>query len=217
MSGVTSLLATLAMLALSVQTTTSVELSQQDVAQALADGARNEQDLPLRPFLLERRYGRPPGPTVAIYTPYLRIALASRVAHRQKKSLTPADLPEWITSPNLLIVFRAPCPSGNCTYEHTRVHTYTPDMPPSFVFSGPFTTTDDHTRPRTPPLGIERDLAFLDVIGGKPFDDAVLAATFAIDTVQPATSLVARWDFGKDHVFSGGQVTAADLQQWRSR
>jgi hypothetical protein len=99
MSFQTTVIAASAVLVMTWQTATSSGLAQREIAQALADGARSEEEVPLRPYFLNRRYGRSPGPNVAIYTPYLRVALAARVAHSQKKRLMAADLPEWIRSP----------------------------------------------------------------------------------------------------------------------
>jgi hypothetical protein len=218
MSFFTTVIAASAVLAMAWQPATSSALSQREIAEALADGGRSEEEVPLAPYSLKHHLGRSRGPNVAIYTPYLRIALASRVAHKDNKSLAPADLPEWITSPNVLVVFRSPCPPDDCSYAAgARMHNYTRDLPPSVVFSGPHTAADDATRPRTSAVALAHDLRFLEAIGGQPFKDAVLAAIFPIEAVRPGASLVARWDFGMDRVPSGGRITSADTRGWRYR
>lgn len=167
------------------------------------------------PYFPARQLGGARGPAVAVYTPFVRVAMMSAGAWAQGRELSAGELPPWVIEPSVLAVFRAPCQEPPC--DIGSVDRYHSGLLPSHVLIGPRLSTDDPNAATVAAKSITQSLGFLDAIGGRPFDHAVIAAIFPPEALRADTSLYAMWtmDEGRMHVFSGARITASDMATWR--
>lgn len=152
--------------------------------------------------------------SAAIYTPLVRVALAAEAAfQRSHVYLRPEDLPPWITSPHIWVVFREPCRKPDGCMRSTGVPEYYPGQPAAEI------AVDDHpTRPptadRVRPVKVTSDLSFRSDIGGLPFEDAVLAAAFEPQGLRPGRWVFAYWVLrdGLSRGYASARITDAVLR-----
>lgn len=135
----------------------------------------------------------------AVYTPFVRIAMASRMAHLQGRELTAADLPDWLTEPVVYIALRWYCVDSDCGL---------PTQPIDVTIGQP---------PLTRPLWVSREFDVLRRFGAEPpSPDIVAVAAFPISLITPNTMVMtcirpdpSRCD-GR-----AGVITQHDLATWR--
>jgi hypothetical protein len=135
----------------------------------------------------------------AVYTPFVRIAMASKMAHLQGRELTAADLPDWLTEPIVYIALRWYCVDSDCSL---------PTQPIDVTIGQP---------PLTRPLWVSRDFDVLRRFGGEPpSPDIVAVAAFPISVITPNTMVMtcvrpnpSRCD-GR-----AGVITQSDVTTWR--
>jgi hypothetical protein len=165
------------------------------------------------PYRLRAEIGQPSSQRVAIYTPYVRVALAAAQAAREQRPLHVDDLPAWVTEPVVYVVFRAPCANPPCEYEGLRLD---PALPPAAVRVGPLLSTDNAAESTVDAIKVVHDLSFLNAIGGPPFENAVVMAVFRSEDLRLRTSVYARWDVSATvRAYSGGQIRQDDVRTWK--
>lgn len=166
------------------------------------------------PYLFQpgNQIGIPGSPSAAVYTPFVRVAMAARVARDNGRTFDPEDAPEWITAPLIYVVFRSPCPvAPPCTLGTFDYAGQPPDLAAAWTEAG------SYIRPGPDALAQEliHDLSFLDAIGGLPFEHAVVAAAFQPEQLREGVRLIARWKSPGVIYDVGGHVTREELRQWR--
>ncbi len=144
------------------------------------------------PYLLRHAGGVAPNPVIvgAIYTPYLRVALAAKAARAAGQAFTINDVSPELTEPTIYVAFRWYC----CDHDRPDASSFNPFEPFDYQIARvPQTShlpTDGELRSAVPPLWIRRDVSLLAGFGGRlPFDDVVLVAAYPVD------ALTADYDF----------------------
>lgn len=193
----------------------SASLTPELIEQAVAEGMG---DAVVAPYRLLSEIGTPPNQKAAVYTPFIRVALAARAARaRGVEAFDAATLPQWVTAPQVLVVFSAPCRDAPpCSYHGFEFDDTTPLMQVSVAPGIPALAASGR-RDIIPAAAISTDLSLLGLIGGPPFANARVAATFEPHTFGAGLTVFAAWslDDGKVIVYSGGRLTEADLRSWR--
>jgi hypothetical protein len=211
----------LAMALAAVGRVTQRAQSDEIVEAALATGHAGEK---VTPYRLRREVGYPRKQQVAIYTKFVRVALAAWTAKSSGKHITQTSLPKWVTDDSVYVVFASPCPDGvpPCDLPWGRLGR---GVAPTRVRIGPL-ILDDLQRylPREAANsansfvnadGVTTNLQFLDAIGGLPFDDAFVVATFNPQDFVPGLGVYALWQFDGIRAVVGGTVTDVELRAWR--
>jgi hypothetical protein len=202
----------------------STILSQASLSEAVALGLRGDVDI-VPYFFSELHVGRHPHPRTAVYTPFVRVALAVQTARRRGAvEFDAGSLPDWVTEPTVLVVFGGPCAGAPpCDFHGGQYDDLTPL---TYVGIGPLISmpqvahlsrrADAMATTTVHPFDVFDDLSFLHLIGGPPFEHARVAATFAPEGFQPGWTVFAQWTLpSRSHVLRGGIVTNADLAAWR--
>ena len=153
----------------------------------------------------------------AVYTPFVRVALAAHAAHDKGERLDPENIPEWVVEPVVYIAFRWYC----CDGDHGDMASYHPLEPFDYALAVP-------GRPAglrniaAPPLWVERDLSLLNAFGGVPYSDVVLLAGYPLPALsQPGDFVIYRnVPNPANPQYPGtlmeiGRVTASDVRDWR--
>jgi hypothetical protein len=137
-----------------------------------------------------------------VYTPFVRVAMASRTALLSGNELSVSDLPDWLTQPTTYVTVRWYCTDDEgCA------------LP-----AGPIAVR--LLRPRLPPLApvwVSRDFELLRRFGAdKPSADTVLIAAFAVASVT-AGSMVEACVQVDERTCKGrsGVITQRDVDQWK--
>ncbi len=168
----------------------------------------------------------------AVYTPFLRVALASKAARAEGRRFTSSDVSGDLAAPVVYVAFRWYCCDG--------VHGSDPDSwdPFKHPFDYKIAAVRDaeaaevdagraassRRRPvATPPIWIKYGASVLDQFGGQPpFRDVVIVAaypmsvlstryTFTIYRESPSATAPSR----NDRFSHYGRITAEDLERWR--
>lgn len=163
----------------------------------------------VRPYLL-----RTPNGTrynIAVYTPFVRVALAAYTAKRGGSQTQLEHLPEWLTQPDIHVVIRWPheqpsrvVPDGTMFDRRMKLTqiTVAPNGQRNLV---------DFIRPNW----MTTDLSYLDAIGGVPFSDAAGAATFPPELIVANTDVLGWWYKDNNYFMSSGRIEVSDFLQWR--
>ena len=150
---------------------------------------------------------------IAVYTPFVRVALAAHTAKQRGSRISPSELPNWIVERVVHVVVR---PAEAQVMSARRLY---PEDPP--LWETPITEIGLEQRGRAPflafiaPKWITRDLLYLNDLGGPPFTNAVAAAGFAPESL---TSEVDVWGWWRkdNHFFpSLGRLEADEIKNWR--
>lgn len=191
----------------------STVLSGEDIQEAVVRG----QDAEVLPYLLRQRpIGGGARPKAVIYTPFVRVALAARarVLTFDGSTIVSQVAPQWIASPEVLVVIGSPCP-GEPACVHgdvvvpiaegqSRLYIRHQVDPPS---SGPAAVA---TPLRVLPL---RDLQWLGTI---PVEEPTVAATFSPQEFRAGSLVVAEWGrWDSVRFVAGGYIQGAELETWR--
>jgi hypothetical protein len=138
----------------------------------------------------------------AVYTPFVRIAMASHQAHLQGRDLAAADVPDWLTEPVVYIALRWYCLGTECAL---------PSQPIA-VTIGPF--NDPH---QAAPLWVSRDVAVLRRFGATPTSpDTVAVASFPVGAIRPNVMVMTCVWTKPDHCDGrGGVISERDVATWR--
>jgi len=191
----------------------STVLSGEDIEEAVVRGRNGD----VAPYLLNRPIGGGPRPKAVIYTPFVRVALAAmaQVLTFDGSTMSSQVAPQWIASPEVLVVIGSPCPGepacevGDVVVPiaegPTRIYIrHQVNPPPS---SGPSAIAAPL---RVIPL---RDLQWLGTI---PLEEPAVAATFSPQEFRSGSLVRAEWGRWDSTVFvAGGYIQRAELETWR--
>ncbi len=140
------------------------------------------------PYLLRHIGDAPNRPNTvvvgALYTPYLRVALASKAAWASGQNFTIADVTPSLVEPVLYVAFRWYC----CDTDRPDPASFNPFEPRDYHVAW-VARTGHSPNPRelaaaVPPLWIRHDVELLGDFGGQlPFDDVVLVAAYPLATL----------------------------------
>jgi hypothetical protein len=199
-------------------------LTPKDIDEAIRWGMDGEPT----PYLL--RHDGPPGkvnPAIvgAIYTPFLRVALAAKAARSAGRDFASGDVTPSLIEPVIYVAFRWYC----CVDPDHGVDLASWDpsrAPADYQIAMPGDrVARSHSRLRVTasPLSISRDISLLARFGGDlPYRDVVLIATYPVSVLPSGPSFVIyrKWPSpsfpqGKTTSILVGQVTPEDLHRWR--
>jgi hypothetical protein len=148
---------------------------------------------------------------VAVYTPFIRVALFAEAQRKQGVTVSSEMVPKELLDSAVFVVFRWACERQECQGPGGM---YTRDFPAKAV------AVPEYAMPwsiqGTEPKWFTRDLKWLDTLGGLPFADSVAAAAFAPDVIRPGMDLVMYWQ-GNDRgtLWSRGNIVASEFATWR--
>jgi hypothetical protein len=200
----------------------SPTLTPKDVNEAIEWGLTSNPS----PYLLHHEDGRP-GTGVnsvivgAIYTPFLRVALAAKAARDKREDFTPADVKAAWIEPVVYVAFRWYCcvdrDHGNdlAAWDPSKPPVdYEIAVPGDRVLGGRVTAS---------PLWVRHDISLLASFGGDPpYRDVVLIAAYPMSALSTSPDFVIYREWpsatsptGKDRGMIVGRVTPGDLTRWR--
>jgi hypothetical protein len=192
----------------------STVLSSEDIEEAVLRGRTGE----IVPYLLDRRIGRGSGPKAVIYTPFVRIALAAKAGLLtfDGSIISSQVAPEWIASPEVLVVIGSPCPNEPaCEFGGEVVDPIAVSPSRLYIRHQIIPSQSSVPAALTTPLRVLplRDLRWLGTI---PVKEAAVAATFSPQDFRAGSALVAEWGRWDGITFlAGGHIQAIELERWR--
>jgi hypothetical protein len=185
----------------------SAHLDDASVREAIALGEKHRPE----PYLLYPRPG-PRTATFAVYTPFIRVALAAYSANQRGERLLISKLPPWILESDVHVVVRP---------QSTVMAAVLFPEDPSLTRT-PITMIVLAAPDREPPIldGIApkwmtTDLSYLDAIGGAPFADAVAVAAFDAELVVQSVGVYGFWRKENDYIPSHGVIDRNVIRSWR--
>jgi hypothetical protein len=190
-------------------------LSPKMIAEAIERGTYGDPT----PYLLRHAGGRTPNPVIvgAIYTPYLRVALAARAARAAGRTFTEADVTPESIEPVFYVAFRWYC----CDTDRPEKDSFNPLVPFDYkvarVRAGDgYAPTARSLQEAIPPLWIRRDVSLLDAFGGAlPYDDVVLVVAYPMSALTTDADFVIFRDVSTGRHIRVGRVLASERAQWR--
>jgi hypothetical protein len=170
---------------------------------------RGEQRRP-EPYWLYPRPG-PRTATVAVYTPFIRVALAAHTAIQRGHRLSMSTLPPWIVESDVQVVVRP---------QNT---TFAAQLSPEDLSLTKTPMTQIVLAPRgrgpypdgIPPKWMTTDLSYLDAVGGPPFTDAVAAAAFDPALMMRNVDVYGYWRKENHFIPSHGFLDPNEVRNWR--
>jgi hypothetical protein len=199
-------------------------LTRKDIDDAIRWGMDGDPT----PYLLHHE--GPPGNSNsvivgAIYTPFLRVALAAKAARSAGHDFASEDVTHSLIEPVIYIAFRWYCcvdpDHGN------DLASWNPSTAPvDYKIATPGDrVARSHSRLRVTasPLSISRDISLLASFGGDlPYRDVVLIATYPVSVLPSAPNFVIYREWPSPSVRQGkttsilvGKVTPQDVTRWR--
>lgn len=153
----------------------------------------------------------------AVYTPFVRVALAAKAARQSNTSLTPED-GRRMAEPLVYVAFRWSC----CDDEHgITPETFNPFTPFDYHIAVPGDPPEaSRWHLSTPPVWVNRNVALLDAFGGAPYPDVVFVAAYPLTVLStPTDFIIYRQVESRDATrridIRVGRATAKELSQWR--
>ncbi len=189
----------------------STVLSGADIEEAVERGRSGD----VAPYLING-LGGGSKPKAAIYTPFVRVALAAaaRLLTYGGATILFQAGPQWMASPEVLVVFGRPCP-GNSACEAGGVVIDPMAESPTRVYLEQTQPPSSGPRPIATPVRVLplRDLQWL---GAIPVEGPVVAATFSPKDFRAGARVAAEWGRWDSVTFVvGGYLQQADLDTWR--
>ena len=153
------------------------------------------------------------GAAGAVYTPFVRIALFSRAAHRQGRTITAADLPEEMTQPVTYVVVQWYCLNSNCSLPADTVPIGVRLTPHDPCYCAPSVTHPGAILP----LWVTRSFNALKAFGAETPKLAVAVAAFPINGIKSDywVSSCAGTNPTQCDDSRGGPITSNDISTWR--
>jgi hypothetical protein len=146
-----------------------------------------------------------PEPNIAVYTPFMRVALTASVAERRGGRATAESLPEWVTRPEVHVVVK--WPHNEPTKFGGGGALFHQQMKMSQIGLMPIGRFDifDFVRPNW----MTTDLSYLDTLGGAPFANAAAAAAFPAESFVSGMDVYGWWQVDRDYLISPGRIDQA--------
>jgi hypothetical protein len=191
----------------------STVLSGEDIEEAIMRGRNGD----VAPYLING-LGGGSRPKAVIYTPFVRVALAAKagVLTFDGSTILSQVAPQWIASPEVLVVFSRPCP-GEPACERGGVVVDPIAESPTRLYIDQRVTQ----RPSPVPPAVAtpiRMLALRDLqwLGTIPVEGPTVAATFSPQEFMAGARVAAEWGRWNTVVFIvGGYIKEAHLETWR--
>jgi hypothetical protein len=216
-------------------------LTQKDVNEAIEWGLRNPP-LDPSPYLIHHLGSTSTHInqviTGAVYTPFLRVALAAKAARAEGRTFTPSDVWPKLIEPVIYIAFRWYAPSDEDCFPNRSVCSAPTRQPPpdGYHLAVPGTTLFSPPVPYAAPMWIASDLSLLSsfggdppyeeleprVVGNGPHGDFVLLAGYPMNVFSISSDFVIYRDnratsesraTGRRAIL--GHVMPDDLKRWR--
>ena len=190
-------------------------LSPAAIAEAIELGTYGDP----APYLLRHAGGRTPNPVIvgAIYTPYLRVALAARAARAAGRTFTEADVTPQLIEPVFYVAFRWYC----CDRDRPEKESFNPRVPFDYkvarIRAGDgYVPTARSLQEATPPTWVRRDVSLLAAFGNTPsYDDIVLVVAYPMNALTTDAHFVIYRDVSTGRDIRVGRILANELAQWR--
>lgn len=192
----------------------STVLTGDDIEEAIVRGRASE----VTPYLLNRVIGGGSIPRAAIYTPFVRVALAAmagRLTFDGARILSEVA-PQWIASPDVLVVFGSPCPGEQiCEFGGEAVDPR--GVSPTRIYIHP----QDGSRSSPGPGNVATPIRVVPMsdlrwLGTIPVNEPVVAATFSPHEFRDGSAVVAEWGRRDGISFlAGGRIQQTELDIWR--
>jgi hypothetical protein len=187
-------------------------LSATDIEEAVERGQNDD----VKPYVISHQIGGGSGPKAVVYTPFVRVALAAMAGALtfDGSRVSSQVAPEWISSPEVLVVIGSPCGEPVCEFGGEVVDP---------IAASPTRLYIRHrvdSRSSVPPTeaGPIRLLQLRDLrwLGTIPVKAPAVAATFRPQEFRDGSKVVAEW--GRlDHItfLAGGNLQGPELETWR--
>lgn len=193
----------------------STVLSGEDIEEAVVRGRNGE----VMPYVLNRRIGGGSGPKAVVYTPFVRVALAAKAGKLtfDRFTIVSQVAPQWIASPEVLVVIGSPCPAGEpaCQLGGDVIDPITVSPTRLYIRHQVFPSRSSLPAALATPIRVLplRDLQWLGTI---PVKEPAVAATFSAQEFRAGSSLVAEWGRWDSITFlAGGHIQGTELETWR--
>jgi len=209
-----------ALLATPVRAGSTGTLTSKQIDEAIEWGMNGDP----APYLLH--HAGPPGrvnPVIvgAVYTPFLRVALAAKMARQAGRTFAQTDVSPSLIEPVAYVALRWYC----CGSDRNDPAPLTPF---DYKIAAPgdrVLQANSGLRVTTSPVWIRHDVSLLASFGGDlPYRDVVLVAAYPMSILSTACDFVIYRELpsrtvpeGKDTELRIGRVTPEDLTRWRVR
>jgi hypothetical protein len=210
-----------ALLATSVHAGSTRTLTSKEIDEAIEWGMNGDP----APYLLHHA-GQPgrvnPVIVGAVYTPFLRVALAAKVARQAGRTFAQSDVSQSLIEPVAYIALRWYC----CDRDRNDPASFDPLTPFDYKIAAPgdrVLRPNSGLRVTTSPVWTTRDVSLLASFGGDlPYRDVVLVAAYPMSVFSTACDFVIYRELPSRTVPEGrytelriGRVTPEDLTRWR--
>ena len=158
----------------------------------------------------------------AVYTPFLRVALAAKAARQAGRTFAQSDVSQSLIEPLAYVALRWYC----CDRDRNDPASFDPFVPFDYKIATPgdrVVRAPYGLRVTTSPVWIKRDISILASFGGDlPYRDVVLVAAYPMSAFSTACDFVIYREFPsrtvperRDTELRIGRVTPEDLTRWR--
>jgi hypothetical protein len=154
----------------------------------------------------------------AVYTPFLRVALAAKAAQQKGHSFAASDIPSSLIEPVAYVAVRWYCCVDR---DHgDDLASWHPLVPFDYKIAVPGKDPFTSKLNLVTPLWVSGDLSILSNFGAElPFQDVVLIAAYPMSALKADMDIVIYREFREgDHGSRSqedGRITAEDLTRWR--
>lgn len=151
--------------------------------------------------------------TMAVYTPFVRVAMAAHTARQRGERLDPSTLPRWVVERDIHIVIR---PADRSAAMARLLYPTDPPLAETPITHIGLQRRDSKLPLQPiPPRWTTTDLSYLSALGGRPFPDAVAAAGFDPDLMTAGLDVYAFWQKQNDFFPSVGLLEPEVTSRWR--
>lgn len=186
----------------------SAQLDEASLREAVRCGETSEPE----PYLLYPGPGQDE-PTMAVYTPFIRVAMAAHAARQRGERLDVSTLPRWVVERDIHVVVR---PANRSAMMARQLFPGDPPLAETPVTQIGLQRRDSKLPVQSiPPRWTTTDLSYLEALGGRPFPDAVAAAAFDPDLMVTGLDVYAWWRKQNEFFPSLGVLNPGEMKNWR--